>query len=111
MGQILCKSIIDAFFVYFGETVKEEIISPQALPDFPGFSDIFAKQSSWKWNFGQASAFSHTLEMWSGWGGVELYIDVEHGVISRCQIFTDSLEPAPFELLANLTKELQQFHD
>ncbi|CBJ89910.1 conserved hypothetical protein [Xenorhabdus nematophila F1] len=49
--------------------------------------------------------------MWSGWGGVELYIDVEHGVISRCQIFTDSLEPAPFELLANLTKELQQFHD
>ncbi|PHM47421.1 lipoate--protein ligase A [Xenorhabdus miraniensis] len=96
----ICKGIIEAFFDQFGETVKAEIISPQILPDLPGFSDIFAKQSSWEWNFGQAPAFSHTLDTRFSWGGIELHVDVEHGVISRCQMFTDSLEPAPFELLA-----------
>ncbi|AOM40320.1 lipoate--protein ligase A [Xenorhabdus hominickii] len=94
----ICQGIIDVFFEYFGETVEAEIISPQALPDLPGFNDIFAKQSSWEWNFGQAPAFSHTLDTRFRWGGIELHI--EHGVISRCQVFTDSLEPAPFELLA-----------
>ncbi|PHM41342.1 lipoyltransferase and lipoate-protein ligase family protein [Xenorhabdus szentirmaii] len=76
------------------------MISPQILPDLPGFSDVFAKQSSWEWNFGQAPAFSHILDTRFRWGGVELHVDVEQGVINRCQIFTDSLEPAPFELLA-----------
>lgn len=96
----VCQGIIDAFFAHFGETVKAEVISPLVLPDLPGFSDIFAKQSSWEWNFGQAPAFSHVLETRFHWGGIELHVDVEHGVISRCQVFTDSLEPAPLEILS-----------
>ncbi|ONF78709.1 lipoate--protein ligase [Salmonella enterica subsp. enterica serovar Typhimurium] len=34
------------------------------------------------------------------WGGVELHFDVEKGVITRAQAFTDSLNPAPLEALA-----------
>ncbi|PHM45697.1 lipoyltransferase and lipoate-protein ligase family protein [Xenorhabdus mauleonii] len=98
--ETVCKGIVESFFEYFDETVEAEVISPQSLPDLPGFSDIFAKQSSWEWNFGQAPAFSHALDTRFVWGGIELHIDVEHGMISRCQIFTDSLEPTPFELLA-----------
>ncbi|SUG02434.1 lipoate-protein ligase A [Salmonella enterica subsp. enterica serovar Hartford] len=33
-------------------------------------------------------------------GGVELHFDVEKGVITRAQVFTDSLNPAPLEALA-----------
>ncbi len=33
-------------------------------------------------------------------GGVELHFDVEKGVITRVQVFTDSLNPAPLEALA-----------
>ncbi|CDL79129.1 lipoate--protein ligase A [Xenorhabdus cabanillasii] len=96
----VCEGIIEAFSEYFGEVVQPELISPQALPDLPGFVDIFSKQSSWAWNFGQAPAFSHTLDTRFLWGGIELHVDIESGIINRCQIFTDSLEPAPFELLA-----------
>ncbi|MGJ0577051.1 lipoate--protein ligase A [Xenorhabdus bovienii] len=96
----VCGGIIEAFFEYFGEVAKSELISPQALPDLPGFTDVFAKQSSWEWNFGQAPTFSHTLDTRFCWGGIELHVDIEHGTIGRCQIFTDSLKPAPFELLA-----------
>lgn len=31
---------------------------------------------------------------------MEIHFDVERGVISRCQIFSDSLNPAPLEALA-----------
>ena len=63
-------------------------------------SETFARQSSWEWNFGQAPAFSHLLDERFTWGGVELHFDVEKGHITRTQVFTDSLNPAPLEALA-----------
>ncbi|WP_366541853.1 lipoate protein ligase C-terminal domain-containing protein, partial [Salmonella enterica] len=68
-------------------------------PDLPNFAETFARQSSWEWNFGQAPAFSHLLDERFTWGGVELHFDVEKGVITRAQVFTDSLNPAPLEAL------------
>ncbi|EKN6231036.1 lipoate--protein ligase [Yersinia enterocolitica] len=96
----ICAAIEQAFFNYYDEKVFAEIISPQALPDLPGFAEQFAKQSSWEWNFGQAPAFSHLVDTRFVWGGIELHFDVLHGAIDRCQIFTDSLNPAPLEALA-----------
>lgn len=100
----VCDSISEAFFACYGERVKAEYISPEALPDLPGFVETFARQSSWEWNFGQAPAFSHLLDNRFSWGGVELHFDVEKGHISRNQLFTDSLNPAPLEAL---TQRLQ----
>lgn len=96
----ICESISEAFFALYGERVIAEHISPQALPDLPGFVETFARQSSWEWNFGQAPAFSHLLDTRFSWGGIELHFDVEKGHISRTQLFTDSLNPAPLEALA-----------
>lgn len=76
------------------------MISPDKTPDLPNFAETFARQSSWEWNFGQAPAFSHLLDERFTWGGVELHFDVEKGVITRAQVFTDSLNPAPLEALA-----------
>ncbi|TGE11209.1 hypothetical protein C9F07_06300, partial [Salmonella enterica subsp. enterica serovar Poona] len=45
-------------------------------------------------------ACSHLLDERFTWGGVELHFDVEKGVITRAQVFTDSLNPAPLEALA-----------
>ncbi|EHC63857.1 Lipoate-protein ligase A, partial [Salmonella enterica subsp. enterica serovar Mississippi str. A4-633] len=80
--------------------VDAEVISPDKTPDLPNFTETFARQSSWEWNFGQAPAFSHLLDERFTWGGVELHFDVEKGVITRAQVFTDSLNPAPLEALA-----------
>lgn len=96
----ICSSIIDAYFEHFGEQCAPEYISPDALPDLPGFEQQFAKQSSWEWNFGNAPNFSHLLDTRFSWGGVEIHFDVERGIVSRCQIFSDSLNPTPLETLA-----------
>ncbi len=97
----ICAAIEEAFFAYYGERVTAEEVSPEQLPDLPNFSEQFRKQSSWEWNFGQAPAFTHTLDERFNWGGVELHFDVEHGVISRAQVFSDTLNPAPLELMAD----------
>ena len=98
----LCETITESFFEYYGERVEAEVISPQKLPDLPGFADTFAKQSSWEWNFGQAPAFSHLLDNRFKWGGVELHFDIERGNVVRSQIYTDSLDPAPLEALSDM---------
>ncbi len=96
----VCEAISEAFFAHYGERVEAEIISPDKTPDLPNFAETFARQSSWEWNFGQAPAFSHLLDERFTWGGVELHFDVEKGHITRAQVFTDSLNPAPLEALA-----------
>ncbi|EDR7340001.1 TPA_asm: lipoate--protein ligase LplA [Salmonella enterica subsp. salamae] len=96
----VCAAVTEAFFAHYGERVDAEVISPDNTPDLPNFAETFARQSSWEWNFGQAPAFSHLLDERFTWGGVELHFDVEKGHITRAQIFTDSLNPAPLEALA-----------
>lgn len=98
--ETIVAAITDAFFERYGERVAAEHISPQALPDLPNFSTQFEKQSSWDWNFGQAPSFTHELSERFTWGGIELFFDVEKGVLTRAQLFTDSLSPEAFEALA-----------
>ncbi|MBD9643108.1 lipoate--protein ligase A [Pantoea sp. PNT02] len=98
--EAICHEVIAAYFDYYQEECEPEHISPAALPDLPGFEEQFARLSSWEWNFGNAPDFSHLLNERFVWGGVEIHFDVERGVISRCQIFTDSLNPSPLETLA-----------
>ena len=97
----ICEAVTAAFFDWYGASVEPEIISPDIFPDIPGFPERFAKQSSWEWNFGKAPAFSHLLNERFVWGGVDIHFDVEKGSISRAQIFTDSLNPAPLLALAD----------
>ncbi|MDU5319759.1 MAG: lipoate--protein ligase LplA [Escherichia coli] len=75
----VCEAITEAFFAHYGERVEAEIISPDKTPDLPN---------------------SHLLDERFTWGGVELHFDVEKGHITRAQVFTDSLNPAPLETLA-----------
>lgn len=96
----VCDAVIQAFFEHYGDTATAEIISPDVYPDLPDFAAQFARQSSWEWNFGKAPAFSHLLNERFVWGGVDIFFDVEKGVIERAQIFTDSLNPAPLQQLA-----------
>lgn len=96
----LCQSVQQAFFAYYGESATPEHISPKNTPDLPGFVAQFRRQMSWSWNFGAAPTFRHLLDTRFTWGSVELHLDIENGEISRCCIFTDSLNPMPLEALA-----------
>lgn len=98
--QQVCDAIIHAYLQYYQQDAQVEYISPEQFTDLPGFEDKFAKQSSWQWNFGQTPPFTHHLDERFTWGGVEIFLDVEQGVIQQATIFSDMLDPYPMELLA-----------
>ncbi|WP_318469980.1 lipoate--protein ligase [Photobacterium leiognathi] len=95
----VCEAIKKAFFSHYGERVEVEYISPEDLPDMPGFSEKYQNQSSWEWNFGNTPQFMHSMDERFTWGGIELHLDVKKGQIIAIKTFTDSLDPAPIELL------------
>lgn len=98
--QLVCDAIVEAFCEYFDEVPVIEEISPEALPDLPGFVEKFAQQQSWDWNFGKSPQFTHTLDERFKWGGVEVHLDLSNAKITAAQTFTDSLFPDPIEQLA-----------
>ncbi|WP_419207073.1 lipoate--protein ligase [Photobacterium leiognathi subsp. mandapamensis] len=95
----VCEAIKEAFFTHYGERVEVEYISPENLPDMPGFSEKYQNQSSWEWNFGNTPQFMHSMDERFTWGGIELHLEVKKGQIIAIKTFTDSLDPAPIELL------------
>ena len=98
--NMVCEAITQEFYAYFSETVAIEYISPDTIPDLPGFKEKYSQQRSWDWNFGNTSNFTHSLDERFTWGGVEIDFDVRKAHIWHTQIFTDSLDPTPLEALS-----------
>ncbi len=96
----VCAALIESFCEHYQDTVIPEWISPEKLPDLPNFTETFAKQSDWNWNFGQAPSFSHVMDERFVWGGVEVHLEVAKGNIEAAKIFSDTLNPTPLEALA-----------
>ncbi len=96
----VCDAMIAAYSDYYHQAVIPELISPQHFSNLPGFEEKFAMQSSWDWNFGQTPPFNHRMDERFSWGGVDVYLDVEKGVIKQANIFTDALDPTALEILA-----------
>ncbi|MGL4601169.1 MAG: lipoate--protein ligase [Plesiomonas sp.] len=107
----ICDAIQQAFFDHHQTSVVPEIISPEHMPDLPNFADQYAQQKSWEWNFGKAPQFMHTLDQRFNWGGVTLHCNVEKGLVTEAQIFTDSLTPAIFEALSGVLVGVQYSAD
>jgi lipoate-protein ligase A len=58
--------------------VQPEHISPEQMPDLPGFAETFARQRSWEWNFGHAPPLAISWTSASR-GGVELHLTWRKG--------------------------------
>ena len=101
--SMVCEAIQQEFMSHFGDHVEPEWINPSSIPDLPGFVEVFEQQQDWNWNFGRALQFSHTLEERFDWGGVELHLDVQRGVVKTAKVFTDSLYP---DLLEQVVERL-----
>lgn len=95
----ICQKLEEAFFQYYNMTAPAEIISMDNCLHILGLVEKFNQQRCWSWTFGNAPKFTHQLDTRFNWGNVELHFDINHGIISRSHIFTDSLDPIPLEEL------------
>ena len=100
-------ALINAYLAYYQEQVDIEYISPESVSKLPGLEDTFKLYSSWEWNYGHTPEFTHSMDERFDWGGVEVCLNVLKGQIVEANIYTDSLDPAPFESLAFLLNKCE----
>jgi len=93
-------SMMEAFAMVYGKSIQ--ILTPSAL-DTAAIEVLRARNATWEWNCGKKLPFSMTVEGRFSWGGVEIGLDVEGGVIKNAKVFSDSMdETFPKQLEASL---------
>ena len=93
----LKKALYDAFAkVYGGEVERFDIPTAETDPELKALID---KYSSEEWRFGRKIPFTTSISERLDWGGVDIELQVEGGVIQDCGLFSDSLETEVFGVL------------
>ncbi len=62
--------------------------------------ELYQRYSSHKWRYGQTPNFTNEFGTRFDWGGVDFNLEVEKNEITKCVIFSDSLEPDIIDLLS-----------
>ena len=99
--QMISDALINAYSDYYHTQVNIELISPESVSDLPDLAATFAEYSSWQWNFGKTPEFTHSMDERFSWGGVDVFLNIIKGHIQQATIYTDSLDPTPFEKVAD----------
>lgn len=79
------QALCDAFFAHYGEVVPPEHISPERMPDLPGFAETFLPANAA--GSGTSAMLPPSATCWrrsvSPGAGSSFHFDVEKGVIGR----------------------------
>lgn len=97
--ELLSKRIIEEFFKHYQSSCEVEILDHEKLSNIPKLQEHYQKMSDWNWRFGESPTFSHNMSERFSWGSMDVHLDVEHAVIKKAQIFSDSLHPEMIEVL------------
>lgn len=98
-----CENIKESILSAFKETFPlpcEEIINI----DMDFVNSVAEEYSSWDFVFGKTIDFSVSLENRFTWGQVQLLLNVQEGVITVIQVFTDAMDSTLSESLERVLK-------
>ena len=68
--------------------LEKEYFPPEADAEIRKLQEKYA---SWDWKYGRKIPFTHVISSRFPWGGVELQLEVDGGVIQKAALYTDSL--------------------
>ena len=54
--------------------------------------DLRQRNASWEWNYGQKLPFTADFEDRFTWGGIQMCLQVENGVITVAKVYSDSMD-------------------
>ncbi|MFA5505505.1 MAG: lipoate--protein ligase [Vulcanimicrobiota bacterium] len=100
----LSEALIEEFFSFYGARGEIEILNQEKLLAIDSLSAYHSKLKSWDWIYGKTPSFAQTMRERFEWGGCELHLDTNKGVITEAVLYTDSLFPEVFDPLPSLLK-------
>ena len=101
--QITIASMKDAMAKAFAKVYDKPmtVITDHDF-DHAAIEQLRQRNATWEWNFGQKLPFTADLEARFPWGGVQLCLQVESGVVTTAKVFSDAMDwelPAQLEAL------------
>ncbi len=66
-------------------------ISADAL-DQNAIAALRERNASWEWNYGQRLPFSADMEARFPWGGIQICLQVENGIIQNAKVYSDAMD-------------------
>lgn len=91
-----CKAVTEAFvnkWSQHGSKINEQSLKVKDLEQIPKLMQAYNDSATWDWRFGESPSFTNSLEKKFDWALVDVQFDVEKGVITRGQCFSDCLVP------------------
>jgi len=85
----LKKALVDAFEGVYGH---RSATRPLTEADEKRVAELKTVYESWDWRFGQSLPFTWRSEGRFAWGGVELQLIVEEGVVRAARVYTDAMD-------------------
>ncbi|NLD87821.1 MAG: lipoate--protein ligase [Clostridiales bacterium] len=64
-----------------------------------------AKYASWEWRFGETPKFDMCIKNRAGWGGIEIYLALEEGIITNVAVITDAMDTSIADELEEVLKD------
>ena len=67
-------------------TLEETVLDHQVI------ASLRQRNASWEWNFGQKLPFSVEMEGRFPWGGIQIGLQVENGIVTSSKVYSDSMD-------------------
>jgi lipoate-protein ligase A len=87
--EIMKDRLIEAFSEVYNCTAKK-LELPASSSD--RLDQLEQKFSSWDFKYGRKIEFEHTLSQRFAWGGMDIHLIVNGGIIQACLVYTDAME-------------------
>lgn len=85
----LKEEMANAFQQVYGLPCSQ--IMPQEL-DSATLEAIYRRNCSWEWNYGKQLPFTFSCQGQFPWGGIQLQLLVEGGLVQKIQVYSDAMD-------------------
>ncbi len=83
------KAMASAFETVYGRKATR---LDDSMLDMADIEALRQRNASWEWNYGQKLPFTAEYEERFAWGGVQIQLSVESGVIMSARVYSDSMD-------------------
>lgn len=91
--------LIESFLEIYSENSEPPFIVSDSTYDL---QDLYQKYSSWEWLYGKTPNFDIVFETRFPWGGIELGLTLNNGLIVEAKIYSDAMNSHLIEKVASV---------
>ena len=91
--SVTIEAMKDAMAKAFAKVYdKPMYILTDADFDHDAIEQLRQRNASWEWNYGQKLPFSAEFESRFPWGGIQICLQVENGIVTSAKVYSDSMD-------------------